>query len=63
VVHGLAPASGRFDGYLKVFLRLVLADELGQRAGPQAVIERRVVRVLLAGYDTCYGRTPCLTKA
>jgi len=58
VVHGLAPAAGRLDGYLKVFLYLVLADELGQRAGPQAEIQRRVIGILLPGYDTCYGRTP-----
>jgi hypothetical protein len=58
VVHGLAPAFGSVDGDLEVFLRLVLADELGQAAGPQAEIERRVIRVLLARYDTCYGAPP-----
>ena len=36
VVDGLAPPAGRLEDDLEVALELGLADELGERAGPQA---------------------------
>ncbi len=58
MVEGFFPALGRGDGDFKVLLDAVLSDELGEAAGTQAGIKRRVLDGRFAGYDASYLASP-----
>jgi hypothetical protein len=43
MVQRLAPALSRGDGYLEVFLNLVLPDKFGEMAGSEAAVKGYVL--------------------
>jgi hypothetical protein len=58
MVERLSPTFRRRDGYLEVFLVLVLPDEVSQGPGAETGIERRVLGAGLTRDDTSYYLTP-----
>jgi hypothetical protein len=62
MIDRFAAAPGGSDGYLEVFLGIVLPDEVGQGTGPEAVVQGCVFFTGLAGYNARYGLTPVLER-
>jgi hypothetical protein len=58
MVDGFTAAPGGSDGDFKVFLGVVLADEIGQGTRPEGAIEGRVLLAGFAGYDAGYFSPP-----
>jgi hypothetical protein len=58
MVDRFAAAPGSGDGYLEVFLGIVLPDEVGQGTRSEAVIQGCVLFTGLAGYDARYVSPP-----
>jgi hypothetical protein len=55
VVQRLAPAFSRGDGYLQVFLDLILPGEVVKAAGAEAGVKAGVLGLGLAGNNALYG--------
>jgi len=58
VVQSFITASGCFDSYLEVVLRLVLSRKLRQMPWPQVGIKRRVLGAGFTRYDASYFVSP-----
>ena len=58
MVEGLPPTMSSGNGYLEVFLGLILADKIGKRPGSETCIEGSVLSTGLTRYDTDYFVSP-----
>ncbi len=54
VVDRFAPPFGGGYGYLKIILRFILTDKVGQVAGTQTIFEGFIFLGRFAGYNACY---------
>ena len=58
VIQGFSATLGGANGYLEVFLGLILSGELSQMPRPQAGVQRRVLGTGFTRYDASYFVSP-----